>query len=343
MRVDAGAAFEQAWAGRGAAFGDLDNDGDLDIVVSNVGQPAVVLRNDGRQSRTGCASRGAARARIATGSAVASRSSSASGLTQHFTITTAVGYLSASDKRLVVGLGDDAVGAARRSPLAVAARSRPSTRCQPADAGGDGAGRAGAGEPGPMTMRPMMTRRTALALLAGSARPGGRRGVFAQGVSSRAVKPQPRGKPSGLPFHARFTDVAREAGLTQPIIYGGVDTKRYIVEVVGCGVAFLDYDNDGWLDVFVLSGTRLEDAPPSATNRLYHNNRDGTLHRRHREGRADAHRLGVGGHRRRLRQRRLRRPLHHHYGHERAVSQQRRRHLHRRDREGRPAADRESR
>ena len=86
--------------------------------------------------------------------------------------------------------------------------------------------------------------------------------MFAQGVSSRAVKPMPRGKPSGLPFNARFTDVAREAGLTQPIIYGGVDTKRYIVEVVGCGVAFLDYDNDGWLDVLVLSGTRLEDAPP---------------------------------------------------------------------------------
>ena len=87
----------------------------------------------------------------------------------------------------------------------------------------------------------------------------------------------PRGKPSGLPFNARFTDVAREAGLTQPSIYGGVDTKRYIVEVVGCGVAFLDYDNDGWLDVLVLSGTRLEDAPPTATNRLYRNNRDGTF------------------------------------------------------------------
>ena len=134
-----------------------------------------------------------------------------------------------------------------------------------------------------MTIRPMLTRRAAMALLAGSAATPilsqalltGR--VFAQGVSSRAVKPMPRGKPSGLPFNARFTDVAREAGLTQPSIYGGVDTKRYIVEVVGCGVAFLDYDNDGWLDVLVLSGTRLEDAPPTATNRLYRNNRDGTF------------------------------------------------------------------
>jgi hypothetical protein len=117
----------------------------------------------------------------------------------------------------------------------------------------------------------MITRRALLAFfaLAGDA--------FAQGISTRAVRPQPRGKPSGLPFNARFTDVAREAGLTQPAIYGGVETKRYIVEVVGCGVAMLDYDNDGWLDLFVLSGTRLDGAPGGTTNRLYKNNRDGTF------------------------------------------------------------------
>jgi len=129
----------------------------------------------------------------------------------------------------------------------------------------------------------MMTRRECTAPLARSGLAAvGMAGsaaaaAFAQGVSTRAVKPMPRGKPSGLPFHARFTDVAREAGLTHPSVYGGVDSKRYIVEVVGCGVAFLDYDNDGWLDVLVLSGTRLEDAPPGATNRLYRNNRDGTF------------------------------------------------------------------
>jgi hypothetical protein len=118
----------------------------------------------------------------------------------------------------------------------------------------------------------MMTRRTMLALLAATAD-----AAFAQGISSRGVKPQPRGKPSGRPFLARFTDVARQAGLTQPMVYGGIDTKSYIIEVVGCGVAFLDYDNDGWLDLFVLSGTRLDGAPPDATNRLYKNNRDGTF------------------------------------------------------------------
>ena len=52
--------------------------------------------------------------------------------------------------------------------------------------------------------------------------------------------------------------------------------KSWILETVGCGAAFIDYDNDGWLDIFVLSGTRLEGAP-QATNRLYRNNRNGTF------------------------------------------------------------------
>jgi hypothetical protein len=120
----------------------------------------------------------------------------------------------------------------------------------------------------------MVTRRQMLALLASMPMAGT---AFAQGISTRGVKAQPRGKPSGRPFLARFTDVAAEAGLTHPTVYGGVDAKSYIVEVVGCGLAFLDYDNDGWLDVFVLSGTRLDAAPPEATNRLYRNNRDGTF------------------------------------------------------------------
>jgi hypothetical protein len=115
-----------------------------------------------------------------------------------------------------------------------------------------------------------MTRRELLAALAA-------RRAFAQGVSSRGVKPIPRGKPSGLPFHARFTDIAATAGLTAPVIYGGVEKKQYILETVGCGCAFIDYENDGWIDILLLSGTRLEGDPPDATNRLYKNNRDGTF------------------------------------------------------------------
>jgi enediyne biosynthesis protein E4 len=97
------------------------------------------------------------------------------------------------------------------------------------------------------------------------------------GMASRGVRPQPRGKPSGLPFHARFTDIAAQAGLRAPVIYGPPDRMDYILESMGCGVAFLDYDNDGWLDIFVLSGTRREGPVEGASNRLYKNNRDGTF------------------------------------------------------------------
>ena len=101
-------------------------------------------------------------------------------------------------------------------------------------------------------------------------------GAYSQGISTRNVKATPRGKPSGLPFHAHFIDIAEAAGLRAPVIYGPVDHKNYIIETVGCGAAFIDYDNDGWLDIFILSGTRIGGAP-EATNRLYKNNRDGTF------------------------------------------------------------------
>ena len=128
-----------------------------------------------------------------------------------------------------------------------------------------------------MTRRSLMTRLAGAGLCGVGLAGTGAAAAWAQGVSTRSVKPQPRGKPSGRPFNARFTDVAARAGLTHPTIYGGVDAKRYIVEVVGCGVAAIDYDNDGWLDLLVLSGTRLEGAPAGTSNRLYKNNRDGTF------------------------------------------------------------------
>ena len=109
-------------------------------------------------------------------------------------------------------------------------------------------------------------------LLASAAAP-----LAAQGPAVRNVRPQPRGKPSGIPFEARFTDVAAEAGLTMPVIYGNSDSSTYILEAVGCGCAFLDYDNDGWLDILLLSGARLDVDAKDATLRLYKNNRDGTF------------------------------------------------------------------
>jgi enediyne biosynthesis protein E4 len=96
-------------------------------------------------------------------------------------------------------------------------------------------------------------------------------------MSTRGVAPTARPRASGLPFNSVLTDIAARAGLTQPVIYGGVDTNAYILEAIGCGCAFIDYDNDGWVDLFILSGTRWGETPAGATNRLYRNNRDGTF------------------------------------------------------------------
>ena len=63
------------------------------------------------------------------------------------------------------------------------------------------------------------------------------------------------------------------------MIFGGEHKNKYLLETTGCGVAFYDYDNDGWLDIFLVNGTRLEGFPAGQepTNRLYKNNRDGTF------------------------------------------------------------------
>jgi hypothetical protein len=98
-----------------------------------------------------------------------------------------------------------------------------------------------------------------------------------QGMATRGVKPAPRGKPSGLPFHARFTDIAPQAGLKTITVSGHPRRADYVIEAMGCGCAFFDFDNDGWLDVLILTGSRSGDPPADASNRLYKNNRDGTF------------------------------------------------------------------
>jgi hypothetical protein len=78
---------------------------------------------------------------------------------------------------------------------------------------------------------------------------------------------------------ANFVDIAEKAGLTASEIFGGLDSKKYIIETTGTGVAIFDYDNDGWLDIFIVNGTTLEAGKTGkvATNHLYHNNHDGTF------------------------------------------------------------------
>jgi len=76
-----------------------------------------------------------------------------------------------------------------------------------------------------------------------------------------------------------FVDIAERAGLTAKMVFGGEHAKKYIVESTGSGVAFVDYDNDGWPDIFLVNGTTLGGFPKGLepTSHLYHNNHDGTF------------------------------------------------------------------
>ena len=82
------------------------------------------------------------------------------------------------------------------------------------------------------------------------------------------------------PSPVQFVNVAQQAGLKVPNVWGGVDHKRSIVEAKGSGLAFFDYDQDGWLDIYLTNGNRLDAHwPPgkAPTAHLYKNNRDGTF------------------------------------------------------------------
>jgi len=99
-----------------------------------------------------------------------------------------------------------------------------------------------------------------------------------RGQSSAAAQGIEPLKP-GTPLGVSFLNVGREAGLNAETIFGGEHKNKYLLETTGCGVAFYDYDNDGWLDIFLVNGTRLEGFPTGKEpiSRLFKNNRDGTF------------------------------------------------------------------
>jgi hypothetical protein len=87
-------------------------------------------------------------------------------------------------------------------------------------------------------------------------------------------------KPPDREAQVQFVDVAQQAGLNVPNVWGSNTNKRYIIEAKGSGIAFFDYDNDGWLDIYLTNGSRLGEKWPEGkapTSQLFKNNRDGTF------------------------------------------------------------------
>ncbi|MCG6925286.1 MAG: CRTAC1 family protein [Acidobacteria bacterium] len=89
------------------------------------------------------------------------------------------------------------------------------------------------------------------------------------------------GEDGGRASHpVTFVNVSEGAGLAIPHVWGSKDTQRYIIEVKGSGLGFIDFDRDGWLDVYLTNGVRFgESYTPEAapTSHLLRNNRDGTF------------------------------------------------------------------
>jgi hypothetical protein len=96
------------------------------------------------------------------------------------------------------------------------------------------------------------------------------------------ARPAPKGAPSpvtGTPLGVQFVDVAKQAGLNVETIFGGEHRNKYLLETTGCGAAFFDYDQDDWVDIFLVNGWRLEGFPKGhePVCHLFKNNRDGTF------------------------------------------------------------------
>jgi hypothetical protein len=100
---------------------------------------------------------------------------------------------------------------------------------------------------------------------------------FPGAIGQHAQPPYPASTDHDSP--AWYIDVAAKAGITVRNVNGGVSSKRYIIESTGSGAAIIDYDRDGWPDIFLVNGSTLPGTKPPQppTNHLLHNNHDGTF------------------------------------------------------------------
>ena len=128
------------------------------------------------------------------------------------------------------------------------------------------------------------SRRSFLRSISGGGLVFGLRGILPFTLHSGTLKtqqPDPFSVPvaPGSPFDVALVDVASQAGLNSVCVCGDPLSKRWLIETIGSGIGFFDYDQDGWLDIFQVNGTTLEGFPKGhePTNHLYHNNRNGTF------------------------------------------------------------------
>src|SRR5271156_6185277 len=103
--------------------------------------------------------------------------------------------------------------------------------------------------------------------------------ALARPLWSQSAAPAPLPVEPLKPLGVSFLDVGRASGLNAKTTFGGEHKNKYLLETTGCGVAFYDYDNDGWLDIFLVNGSRLEgfSTGHEPTSHLFKNNRDGTF------------------------------------------------------------------
>ena len=146
------------------------------------------------------------------------------------------------------------------------------------------------------TRRPQLTRRDFVSTIAGS--------LLVPRFSLLALPDTPQ-----FPFE----DVPPEKSGIRWVHSSGKSAEKYLPESSGAGCAFLDYDNDGWMDIYLVNSGKCDffNPNPPLRNALYRNNRDGTFTDVTEKAGVAGRRLRTGCCRWRLRWRRFSRSLRH--------------------------------